>query len=82
MLFRVNNVIQSGLLIKWMKVYWARQLSNIKIPIEQEDRSIEDHLTLNQISTAFYIFLCCFPLSIVTLLIEIFCIKLKMAKNK
>ena len=65
-------MIQSGLFIKWMNMIWAQQLSNIKIPIGQEDGSIKDHLTLNQVSTAFYILLCCLPLSIVTLLIEIF----------
>ena len=66
-------MIQSGLFIKWRQVDWARQLNNIKIPIKQEDGSIENHLTLNQVSIAFYILLCCLPLSIVTLLFETFC---------
>ena len=79
---RVSDVIQSGLFIKWMNMNWARQLSNIKIPIKQENGSIEDNLKLNQVSTAFYILLCCLPLSIVTLLIEAFCFKLKLNKNK
>ena len=75
-------MVQSGLFTKWTEVNWARQLSNIKIPIKQEDGSIEDHLTLNQVSTSFYIILCCLPLSIVTLLIEFFCFKLKLNKIK
>ena len=72
-------MVQSGLFIKWRQVEWAGQLSNIKIPIKQEDGSIENHLTLNQVSTAFYIILC-LPLSIVTLLFEIFCFFFKSKK--
>ena len=74
-------MIQSGLFTKWTKVNWALQLS-MKIPTKQEDGSIENHLTLNQVSTAFYILLCCLALSIVTLFIEIFYIKLRIFKSK
>ena len=78
----MSSVVQSGLFTKWTKVNWARQLSNMKIAIEQEDGSNEHNLTLNQVSTTFYILICCLPLSMVKLLIKIFCIKLKIIKNK
>ena len=70
MLFRVNNVIQSGLFIKWKQVYWAEQFRNIKIEINQQNKLSEDILTLNQVSISFYILLCCLPFSIAALLIE------------
>ena len=66
----MTNVIQSGLLNKWKQMHWTLQFSNIKIEINQENKSYKDILTLDQVSLAFYILLCCLPFSIATLLIE------------
>ena len=59
-------------------MYWQQQFRDIKIQVK--DDSIEDNLILSHISFAFYFLLCCLPLIIATLLIEIFCFFYKLRK--
>ena len=76
-IFRVNNVIQSGLFSKWKQVYWNEQLCHIKVTNKQDNELIENNLKLNQISVAFYILLFCLPFSLGILLVETLFFKLK-----
>ena len=63
-------MIQNGLLNKWKEVYWTLVFCKANIKVNQSDTN-ENALKLKQVSLAFYILLCCLPLSIATLLIEI-----------
>ena len=78
---RVSNIIQMGLVIKWKQINWAQQLHNVKIIIKKEIIINENNLSLNQISLAFYITLFSLPILTLTLLIEVFCRKLKLNKK-
>ena len=67
---------QSGLFNKWKEVYWTIVCSKANIKANNPNDTNEDTLKLKQVSLAFYIKLYCLPLSIATLLIEIFFMKI------
>ena len=58
------------------------QLRIGKIVIKQEDQSIQNNLSLSDVSLAFHIQLICLPISISTLFIEIIHLMLKIVTSK
>ena len=69
-------MVQSGLFNKWKQVYWTQVFRKANMKVNNQNDINQDTLKLKQVSLAFYIELCCLPLSIVTLLIEIFFMKI------
>ena len=82
--FRINNVVQSGLLSKWKKAFRAKEFHQVKIQNKQFDQSDERNLKLNQVLSVFYATLYCLPFSIATLFIEMIVSKIcsKMKNNQ
>ena len=68
--FRIENIIQNGLLNKWREVHREQQFDGMTIQIKHEDQ-LNGQITLNQISFAFYNLICCSSFLIVILSIEI-----------
>ena len=68
----MSNVIQSGIFSKWYEVDLARRLHHIKKLIKNNNE-LNENLSLNHVSLAFYTLLFCLSFSLVILLIEILC---------
>lgn len=68
--FRIKNTIQSGLHNQWKGVYLEQEFDEMTIEFKHESR-LNNRITLNQISFAFYSLICCPSFLIVILLIEI-----------
>ena len=69
--FRFKRAIQSGIISKWKQVCWNGNFRKIKVIINK-NKSNQDTLKLNHLSSTFYILLSCLLISLTTLLIELF----------